>query len=209
MPRSVRIEYENAFYHVMNRGRARNNIFFNSDHYLAFLKTIEESCKRFGAVIHSYCLMPNHYHLLIQTPNANLSRLMAHINSVYTKRFNKIQKVDGPLFRGRYKAILVDSDDYLLELSKYIHRNPIQTKNKQNRLVKELQSYKWSSYQSYLNIEKTPNWLNKQFTLSKFKNDSDLLKRYQLFVEQYENKELEEFFNKKNQGIIFDRYPKT
>lgn len=198
MPRPTRIEYENAFYHVMNRGRARNNIFFKESHYLTFIKTLEESCERFNCVIHSYCLMPNHYHLLIQTMDPNLGRVMRHINGVYTQRFNKIQKIDGPLFKGRYKAILVDSDDYLFELSKYIHRNPIQTKNTQQRLVERLEDYQWSSYQSYLGISKTPNWLNKELTLSSFKPDSDYIKKYQLFVEREDNKELQEFFNKKN-----------
>jgi REP element-mobilizing transposase RayT len=205
MPRPLRIEYENAFYHVMNRGRSKNNIFFNDIHYLTFINTVRESCKRFGSIIHSYCLMPNHYHLLIQTPNANLSRLMGHINSVYTKRFNKIQKMDGPLFRGRYKAILVDEDDYLLELSRYIHRNPIETKNEHRRLVKDLKDYKWSSYPSYLNISYTPKWLDKETTISMFKKDEDQIKRYQSFVEKGKNKELEEFFSKKNQATILGK----
>ena len=202
MPRPVRIEYENAFYHVMNRGRSRNNIFFKAIHYLDFLKVIQESCDRFNCVIHSYCLMPNHYHLLIQTRDANLGRIMRHINGVYTQRFNKIQKIDGPLFRGRYKAILVESGKYLLELSKYIHRNPIETKSEQRRLVKSLQDYEWSSYQNYLGITQTPKWLNKELTFSKFKADGDQVRRYQLFVEREESEELERFFSKKNQGAI-------
>ena len=205
MPRPIRIEYENACYHVMNRGRARNNIFYKDDHYETFLKTIEESCERFCAIVHSYCLMPNHYHILLQTPNANLSRMMGHINSVYTKRFNKMQKTDGPLFRGRFKAILVESDEYFLELSKYIHKNPIQTKCKENRLVEKLSDYKWSSYQSYLDLVKAPNWLNKDLVLNKFKKDKNLLKRYQLFVEGSDNKELEEFFQRMNKEAILGR----
>ncbi len=210
MPRPTRIEYENAFYHVMNRGRARNNIFFKDIHYQFFLNILKESSERFGIIIHCYCLMPNHYHLLIQTPNANLGRVMRHINGVYTQRYNKLQKIDGPLFRGRYKAILVDEDDYLLELSKYIHKNPIQTKNKERRLVDRLSNYKWSSYPSYLNLVNTPKWLNKELTFSMFKNDKDLLKRYQLFIENEDNQELEDFFSKKNKesilgGINFKR----
>ena len=113
MPRPTRIEYNNAFYHVMNRGRARSNIFCTSNDYQTFFKVIEESCERFNCVIHSYCLMPNHYHLLIQTIEPNLGRIMRHVNGVYTQRFNKIKKIDGPLFRGRYKSILVDSGEYL------------------------------------------------------------------------------------------------
>jgi putative transposase len=149
--------------------------------------------------------MPNNYHLLLQTPNANLGRIIRHINGVYTQRFNKLQKIDGPLFRGRYKAILVEEDEYLLELSKYIHKNPIQTKNPKNRLVNNLKDYQWSSYQSYLNIGKTPKWLNKEKTLSCFKNDKYPIKKYQLFVETGFNKEIEEFFNKKNQEVIMGK----
>lgn len=202
MPRPLRIEYEDAFYHVMNRGRARNNIFFSEIHYETFIATLEDSCKRFNVIIHSYCLMSNHYHILLQTPHANLSRFMGHLNSIYTRRFNKLQKIDGPLFRGRYKAILVDSGEYLLELTKYIHRNPIQTKKKSNRLVNDLSDYKWSSYRSYLKLVATPDWLNKELTFSNFHPDKDLIKRYQLFVEREENVELEEFFKKKNKEAI-------
>jgi len=146
--------------------------------------------------------MPNHYHLLIQTIEPNLGRIMRHVNGVYTQRFNKIKKIDGPLFRGRYKSILVDSGEYLLELSRYIHRNPIQTENKQDRLVKELSDYQYSSYRSYLNFAITPKWLNKELTLSKFKSDEDQIRRYRLFVEKEENQGLEEFFTKKNKEII-------
>lgn len=89
MPGPIRIEFENAFYHVMNRGRGRRTIF----HYHDYLQTLEEASQRFGAVIHVYCLMRNHYHLLIQTPRANLSRIMRHINGVYTQRHNRLKKL--------------------------------------------------------------------------------------------------------------------
>ena len=91
--------------------------------------------------------MGNHYHLLLQTPRANLSRIMRHINGVYTQRYNRLRKSDGPLFRGRFKAIVVDADAYLLQLSRYIHRNPIELKTP---LVKRLELYQWSSYSSYV-----------------------------------------------------------
>ena len=128
MPRPARIEYENAFYHVMNRGRGRKTIFKEKEHYLAFLETVEEASNRFQSIVHAYCLMGNHYHLLIETPLANLGRVMRHINGVYTQRYNRLKKTDGPLFRGRYKAILVDRDAYLLQLTRYIHRNPLEMK---------------------------------------------------------------------------------
>ena len=143
MPRPIRIEYENAFYHVMNRGRGWQVIFTDERYYQAFLKTLEESHHRFDAVFHAYCLMGNHYHLLVETPRANLGRIMRHINGVYTQRYNQLKHTDGPLFRGRYKAILVDKDAYLLQLSRYIHRNPVETKKP---MISQLEDWIWSSY---------------------------------------------------------------
>ena len=161
MPRPTRIQYENAFYHVMNRGRGRMTIYPNENYYQAFLETLEEAWSRFDAVIHAYCLMGNHYHLLIETPRANLDRIMRHINGVYTQRYNRLKHTDGPLFRGRYKAILVDRDGYLLSLSRYIHRNPIETKSK---LVNTLSDWRWSSYPAYINQTVAPAWLHRETT---------------------------------------------
>ena len=161
MPRPQRIEYENALYHVMNRGRARQTIFHDEYYYQAFLDTLEEAHGRFGCVIHAYCLMGNHYHLLLETPNANLSRVMRHINGVYTQRHNRLKHTDGPLFRGRYKAVLVDGDAYLLQLSRYIHRNPVDGKRP---LVTDLADYPWSSYPAYIGKMKAPSWLCREIT---------------------------------------------
>ena len=126
MPRPIRIQYEHAHYHVMNRGRARQTIFHGTGYYEDFLTTLEECHRRFDAQIHAYCLMSNHYHLLVETPRANLDRIMRHLNGVYTQRYNRRKRSDGPLFRGRYKAILVDEDAYLLQVGRYIHRNPLE-----------------------------------------------------------------------------------
>jgi len=161
MPRPQRIEYENAFYHVMNRGRARQMIFRDARYYQAFLDTLAEVHQRFHCVIHAYCLMGNHYHLLLETPNANLSRIMRHINGVYTQRHNRLKHTDGALFRGRYKALLVDKDAYLTQLTRYIHRNPIDMKQP---LVQKLQDYQWTSYPAYIAKAKTPTWLHRQTT---------------------------------------------
>jgi len=152
MPRSPRIEYPNAFYHIMNRGKGRQDIFHSKEYYNTFLNILSESRQKFGIVIHAYCLMTNHYHLIIETPNSNLSRAMRHINGVYTQRYNRLKKTDGSLFRGRFKSILIDEDLYLLNLSRYIHRNP-------RNLVKNLEDYKWSSYPAYLGLEKPAKWL--------------------------------------------------
>ena len=140
----------------MNRGRGRQHIFHGTEYYQVFLETLMEAQQRFELNIHAYCLMGNHYHLLLETPNANLSRSMRHINGVYTQRYNRIKKTDGPLFRGRFKSILVDADNYLLPLSRYIHRNPIETKRP---LVENLKDYPWSSYPAYTRPGNKPAWL--------------------------------------------------
>jgi putative transposase len=180
MPRPIRIEYPNAFYHVMNRGRGRCDIFHSNKYYQSFLKIIKEAHIKFGLVVHAYCLMSNHYHLLVETPNANLGRIMRHINGIYTQKYNQLKKTDGPLFRGRYKAILIEENKYLQDLSRYIHRNPIDTKVK---MVSNIRDYKWSSYRCYLNlIKEKPLWLNIEKTLKMFVDNDDLLKNYEIFV---------------------------
>jgi len=105
MSRPLRIEYEDAIYHVMNRGRLRQKIYPGDEYYSAFLQCLS---------ILSYCLMGNHYHLLVKTPRGNISRAMRHINGLYTQRYNRLKHTDGVLFRGRYKAILIDASSYLL-----------------------------------------------------------------------------------------------
>jgi REP element-mobilizing transposase RayT len=197
MPRPIRIEYPNALYHVINRGRARCNIFHGDVYYQSFLKTIEEAHTRFGLVVHAYCLMSNHYHLLVETPNANLGRIMRHINGTYTQKYNRLKNTDGPLFRGRYKAILAEESQYLLVLSRYIHRNPIETKMK---MVKNLQDYAWSSYPYYLNVKNNaPDWLNMERTLKMFSGGDDPLKNYEIFVNSTdENQLMSKIYQKRN-----------
>ena len=158
MSRPLRIEYKDAFYHVMNRGRDRQKIFHDPGYYEAFLEGIDEAHRRFGVEAHAYCLMGNHYHLLIKTPQGNLSRAMRHIDGLYTQRHNRLKKTDGPLFRGRYKAIVIDASRYLLQVSRYIHRNPLETKQP---LVRKLEEYRWSSYAAYIDQERAPRWLNR------------------------------------------------
>ena len=119
--------------------------------------------------ISAYCLLKNHYHLLVQTPDANLSRCMRHINGVYTQRFNKAHQIDGQLFRGRYRSILIDADSYLLELIRYIHRNPIKA-----GIVKHIEKYPWSSHHGYLSDAKKWDWLNKDLVLSMFSDNLNI-----------------------------------
>ncbi|MFH1874029.1 MAG: transposase [Pseudomonadota bacterium] len=162
MSRPLRIEYEGAFYHVMNRGNARQNIFTQPKDYETFINVLVESIKLWELKVHALALLPNHYHMLIETPLANLSRAMRHINGVYTQRFNRQHQRDGHIFRGRYKAILVEEDAYLVELIRYIHRNPIKA-----GLVEFPEKYKWSSHRDYLGSDDR-KWLTTNYILSYF-----------------------------------------
>lgn len=194
MPRPLRIEYENAYYHVMNRGRARQKIFHDEHYYEAFLRTLREAHQRFGLQILCYCLMSNHYHLLVKTPEANLGRAMRHINGVYTQRYNRLKKTDGVLFRGRYKAISVEEDSYQLQLSRYIHRNPIDA-----GIVEQLDEYAWSSYPYYIKNVKTPKWLYQRDIYQQLNCKTRCRKKYHNFVELGVDEEMELFFSKGNQ----------
>lgn len=158
MSRPLRIEYLDAWYHVMNRGRRSEKVFFDKDDYQAFIRVLVESTEMWNLRVSAYCLMPNHYHLLVQTPDANIARCMRHINGVYTQRFNSRHYSEGQLFRGRYKAILVSADDYLLRLVRYIHRNPVKA-----GLAEKPEDYLWSSHKAYLSVAKKWEWLNKAF----------------------------------------------
>ena len=130
-------------------------------YYETFLTTVAEACQRFDCIIHAYCLMSNHYHILIETPNANLSRVMRHINGVYTQRYHRLKHTDASLFRGRYKAILVSQDEYLLQLSRYIHRNPIETTVP---MVERLEDYHWLSYPAFIGLREPEKWLERGLT---------------------------------------------
>ena len=140
----------------MNRGRGRRWIFHGSVYYEAFLKTLEEAHEKFDARIHAYCLMSNHYHLLVETPLANLDRIMRHINGVYTQQYNRLKRTDGSLFRGRYKSVLIDESAHMLQVSRYIHRNPEEIKGATDEV---LESYVWSSYQAFVGKSNAPDWL--------------------------------------------------
>lgn len=198
MPRPDRIQYENAFYHVMNRGRGRQNIFHGADYYEDFLMTLAESHARFDAVVHAYCLMGNHYHLLIETPRANLDRIMRHINGVYTQRYNRRKRTDGPLFRGRYKAILVDEDAYFLGVGRYIHRNPAEVKGAgEDALAK----HRWSSYLAYINTVPAPDWLARERAYQMM-GRRDRYRSYREFIFEGNDTEIDKFYSKGNMASI-------
>ena len=198
MARPLRIEYPGAYYHVMNRGNARNNIFLIDDDYGMFLALLDESCSFFNVKILSYCLMSNHYHLLVYTPKGNLSRFMRHVGGVYTQRFNKVHKKDGHLFRGRFKAVLVQEDAYLTHLVRYIHLNPVQA-----NLTQDPKDYPWSSHNHYLRA-KDEKWLTVNETLKFFSPKLKQAKKlYLQFIKDGLDPKTKAFFEKKNRSFIF------
>jgi len=193
MSRPIRITYPKAWYYVMNRGRRAENIFLEKFDYKMFVALLQETAEAWNIRIAAYCLMPNYYHLLVNTPEANISRAMRHLNGVYTQRFNSRHDLDGPLFRGRYKSILVSGDSYLLQLVRYIHRNPLKA-----GIVEDMKAYPWSSHKAYLSIAKKWDWLHKEFILSLITDDKkSQIKLYRRFVSVDDEKNFEEIMARK------------
>ena len=167
MARPIRIEFAGAVYHVMARGNERRPIFFDDHDRHRFLETLAETVEQFGVRVHAYCLMPNHYHLIVETPRANLSRAMGWLQVAYTVRFNRRHRRSGHLFQGRYKAQVVEADPYAQGLVLYIHLNPVRPRNKTAALpaerAAEFNRYRWSSHRVYAGLERRPDWLGEQW----------------------------------------------
>jgi REP element-mobilizing transposase RayT len=179
MSRPLRIEYHDAFYHITARGNDRQNVFRTNKDRERFLEYLESATERYKAVIHAYCLMDNHYHILLQTPEGNLSQIMHHINGAYTNYYNTKRNRAGHLFQGRYKAFLVSIDEYAKELSRYIHLNPVRA-----GMVETPEAYRWTSYKDYIGINKPPVWLYTDFVLNLFDRRVTVSrKEYRKFVE--------------------------
>jgi len=193
MSRPLRIEYPGAWYHVMNRGRRAENVFSDRADYEGFLDLLKDSSEMWNVKIAAYCLMPNHYHMLIQTADANLSRFMRHVNGVYTQRFNWLHGCDGPLFRGRFKSILVDKDAYLLQLARYIHRNPLEA-----GIVDKLGAYEWSSHKGYVSRARKWDWLSRDYVLCMLTKEKRQQGRaYRQFVAKGNREEIVQVFEGK------------
>ena len=178
MARPLRIEFPGAIYHVTSRGNARRKIFLDDSDRDAFLSTLAWVVERFGWICHAYCLMGNHFHLMIETPEPNLSRGMRQLNGVYTQGFNRLHRKVGHLFQGRFKAILVERDSYLLELARYVVLNPVRAK-----MVKAPENYKWSSYRPTLGLDPVPQGLSIGWLLGQFAKTKPVARqRYAAFV---------------------------
>jgi putative transposase len=180
MSRPIRIEFPDALYHVTARGDRREDIFEDDSDRQMFLSTLEQVVTQFNWLCHAWCLMDNHYHLMIQTPDGNLSKGMRQLNGVYTQASNRRHKRVGHLFQGRFKAILVDSDAYLLELTRYVVLNPVRA-----GMAKKPDDWSWSSYRASVGLEPAASWLEVDGLLAQFgKRRSLAQQRYAQFVSE-------------------------
>jgi putative transposase len=177
MARPLRIEFPGAFYHVTARGNEKKDIFRSHADRGKFLSYLASAAQRYNAVIHAYCLMTNHYHLLLETPEGNISDIIQYVNGAYTTYFNVKRKRSGHLFQGRFKSIVVDVDEYALELSRYIHLNPVRV-----GMVRKPEDHEWSSYRSYAGLQASAEWLKTDLVLSYFGGDRPH-EKYRNFVE--------------------------
>lgn len=178
MARSLRIEFPGALYHLTSRGDGQERIYISEEDRNLFLNILSDVCLRYRWICYAYCLMDNHYHLLIETPVGNLSKGMQLLNGVYTQKFNRIHKRVGHIFQGRFKGILVDKDSYLLELSRYIVLNPVRAK-----MVALPHEWKWSSYLGTILKDSNPNWLHVDKILCLFSEEvSVAIQKYQEFI---------------------------
>ena len=199
MSRPLRIAYPGAWYHVMNRGRRFESIYSDKHDYLMFIDLLIEVSEIFNVNIAAYCLMKNHYHILLQTPDGNISRCMRHLNSVYTQRYNKRHGFDGQLFRGRYKSILVCNDSHLLQLVRYTNKNPLKA-----GMVKDMPDYEWSSYKGYLSYAKKWNWLHKDYIFSMITpKKQGRLKPFIEFMQKEDSEEVTKLFSLKKLPSFF------
>ena len=203
MARPLRIEYPDAVYHASNRSLGKQRVFPSAKYYEAFLEDLGETCSRLNVEVHAYCLLKDGYHLLVKTPEANLSRFMRQVDGLYTQQYQKMKGSKGSLFRGRYKAVLIQAEKYLLPLSTYIH-----TRVK----ASELNSYPWSSYTNFTRKTRPPIWFNRDETLKQLRTAP--VKRaaaYKKVVAQGVSDALAHFYGKKNLSSVLgdDKFRKA
>ena len=178
MARPLRIEFAGALYHVTSRGDRREAIYADDEDRNAWLEVLGAVVEEFNWACHAYCLMTNHYHVVVETPDGNLSKGMRQLNGVYTQFSNRRHKTVGHLFQGRYKAILVDKDAYLMELARYVVLNPVRA-----RMVKLPERWPWSSYCAMVGLQNAPSWLCVDAMLAQFgRQRASAIQHYAEFV---------------------------
>jgi REP element-mobilizing transposase RayT len=200
MTRPLRLEFPNALYHITSRGDRREDIYEDAEDRLIFLSLLGKVVADFNWLCHGYCLMTNHYHLIVETLEGNLSKGMRQLNGVYTQTSNRRHGRTGHLFQGRYKAILVDKESYLLELARYVVLNPARA-----GMVRKLEDWPWSSYLAMSGQVKKADWLTTDWILSQFgENRAAAEQRYRVFVQDGMQQTIEIWPNLKNQIYLGD-----
>lgn len=180
MSRPLRIEFPGGLYHITARGDAREDIYWDDRDRSAFLEVLGKACTTCRWRCHGYCLMSNHYHLVVETPEANLARGMRQVNGVYAQRFNRRHRRVGHVFQGRYSAIIVQRESHLLELARYVVLNPVRA-----GMVRSAQEWRWSSYRATCGLEKPAAWLNTDWLLASFGAVRNVaLQAYRQFVSE-------------------------
>jgi putative transposase len=178
MTRPLRLEFPGALYHVTARGNRRNPIYRHDADRQVWLAMLAMVCERHHFVIHSFCQMTNHYHLMVETVEANLSQGMRHLNGLYSQYVNRRHSLVGHLFQGRYKAILVQKESYLSELARYVVLNPLRA-----NIVSSLDDWQWSSYRYFVSADDPPRWLERDWVLSRFGNNREAaVSGYRAFI---------------------------
>ncbi len=196
MARPLRVLFPGAWYHVMNRGLEHRAIFRSSRDSTRFLDLLREASERFSAEFHAYCLMGNHYHLLLRTPEPNLPDTMRFIDGVYTQWFNRECERDGPLLRGRYRSVLVQADGHLLAASRYVHLNPVEA-----GMARFPEEWRFSSYRAYLDPGLAQPWLRTRFVLERF-GPIGARARYREYVESGLDPETRAFYEASRQQPV-------
>jgi len=180
MARPLRIEFSGALYHITSRGNARENIYRDNSDRDSFLELLYKTNMRHNWICHAYCLMTNHYHLLVETSQPTLSKGMKYLNGSYTQRYNRRHQRIGHVFQGRYKSILVEKENYLRELSRYIVLNPVRA-----RMVRKVVDWPWSSYRATAGYTSPEDCLSTDWLLSGFgKYKKTACEKYRTFVQQ-------------------------
>ena len=177
MSRPVRIEFPGAHYHVTSKGNREQNAFVDDKDRTAFLNIIESVVAKFGWLVHSYVLMESHYHLVVECPQANLSKGMRQLNGVYTQHYNRRHGQEGPLFQGRFKSILFEAKGYLLPLCRHVELNPVRV-----GVSAAPHKYRWSSFKAAVGLVKTPGWLHTETRVGLFDDSADLPQQYRDYV---------------------------
>jgi REP element-mobilizing transposase RayT len=196
MARPLRVEFEDALYHLTGRGNARQRIFADEKDCAKFVQLLVESLQRYEVALHGYVLMGNHYHLIAETRRANLGRWMHWLTTAYTVYFNRRHRRAGHLFQGRYKSIVVDAEGYLLSLSRYVHLNPVRGKvigrGDPVERRKRLRGWRWSSYRGYSGLAKPERWVSQERVLGEIGGPpKERRLRYRRFVEEGLLREIE------------------